>query len=85
MFNPDTQWASPAEITLRAAIEGEIERLIAVLDRFDGDPDFEDNGDYESEPDDEPNGDDEPWLGWRTLENGVVLPGATEDLEEEGR
>lgn len=39
-----------AEIRTRA--EGMIEELIELLDRLDGDPDLEANGD------------NEPWLGW---------------------
>lgn len=52
--------------TPRHAIEAEIERLIAILDFQDGDPD------------DEPIGDDEPSLGW-TRTNYL---GRTDDLEE---
>ena len=42
----------------RERIGGEIERLIALLDAADVDPDLEDNGDGEEEPDGEPS------LGW---------------------
>ena len=49
----------------RTAVEDEIERLLALLDRLDGDPDAE------------PDGADEPYLGWST---GMGL-GDRHDLE----
>ena len=49
----------------RSAIEDEIERLLALLDRLDGDPDAE------------PDGTDEPLLGW-TL---TMAHGNGRDLE----
>jgi hypothetical protein len=77
MSSPSVWRATPAQISLRNSITNEIERLIAVLDLLDGDPDFEPHQDFE------PSGDEEPWLGWSTLPNGGVLFGATDDLEEE--
>lgn len=45
--------------TVRRHIEGEIERLIAMLDLLDTDPDLE------------PDNDNEPWLGWP---EGIGVP-----------
>ncbi|MGE4250854.1 MAG: hypothetical protein AB7F09_15795 [Parvibaculaceae bacterium] len=54
----DFPHSTPAPEILRPVIESEIERLIAILDVLDGDPDLEDD---ETEAD---NADDEPSLGF---------------------
>ncbi|WP_037471605.1 hypothetical protein [Sinorhizobium fredii] len=46
----------------RQYIEREIERLIALLDGIDGDPDLEDGGDAEPEETDQ-NGDEQDYNG----------------------
>jgi hypothetical protein len=59
----------------RQAIEDEIERLIALLDHIDGDPDIEEDdplestlGDYSQDLELD-TADFEPWLGWGADEN----------------
>lgn len=82
-----TLFARPgAALQARAAIEDQIERLIAILDTLDADPDLEPwlgsgddredenehGGDIVDEPhDDRDEGNDEPWLGrLETLHQG---------------
>lgn len=58
----NVQRTIPTQIIRRSAIENEIERLIALLDGFDGNPDCEDIGDFEDGGDLEPDVDGEPSL-----------------------
>lgn len=55
------QTRPPLDLT-RPMIEGEIERLISILDWLDPDPDIEDEGDFE------PTEDNEPLYGWTGME-----------------
>ena len=55
----------------RRKIEDAIERLLAILDTCDGDPDTEQNGD------------DEPWLGWSITGATAPVAPLCEDLELE--
>lgn len=78
----------PAIFPLRASVEAEIERLIALLDALDGDPDHEDfDADFEPDADAEPDSDDEPSLGWAAAQAASGLYGwmywYTIDLERE--
>jgi len=84
---------------LRQRIEAAIERLIAMLDEFDGDPELEDNGDLEPsfggsyyysgglqielEGD---SADSEPWLGWTEAQSrtGGRLTGRSNEATEGG-
>ncbi|WP_414833597.1 hypothetical protein [Afifella sp. YEN Y35] len=60
-------------LALRARLEDEIERLIALLDTLDGDPDFEDDDV------------DEPTLGWNASGHpGRMLSSLDGEFEDEG-
>jgi hypothetical protein len=64
---------------VRPVIESEIDRLIAILDMLEPDPDFEEGGDLE-----EDNSDEEPWLGAPNYMAGAwlgLMPSYTDDLE----
>jgi len=68
-----TVHVAPRRLLARQEIENAIERLIALLDRIDGDPDFED-GDV-----------DEPTLGWNaTGDSGCMLSSLDGEFEDEG-
>lgn len=60
----------PFGLPLRAQLEAEIDRLIALLDLIDGDADLE--GDA---------ADCEPSLGWVTRDCGRIVTGSDSDLE----
>ncbi|MCB9993106.1 MAG: hypothetical protein H6873_05565 [Hyphomicrobiaceae bacterium] len=67
---------------LRRALEERIETYISLLDRLDGDPDFEGDADSEPNGDDEPAGDEmEPWLGWAEIGGYVAVHGNLDDRE----
>lgn len=73
---PDQTSFMPMTPALRARIEAAIERLVALLDAIDGDPDLELMGD------------DEPSLGWTFRHDGVStvvtdIYGDDRELEEE--
>lgn len=57
-FRPSENFSRIVELTpdLRREIEATVERLIAILDMFDGDENREDDGSGE------------PWLGWTDME-----------------
>ena len=57
-------WPCRVRLELRVRIEALIEALIGYLDKFDGDADFEANGDLEPDVDGEAGADMEPSLGW---------------------
>lgn len=77
--------APSGPLSLRDRLEGEIERLIALLDTLDGDPDLEpwlagtDPADGDREGGDvldegEPDSDSEPSLGWHVpMSDGCPL------------
>lgn len=81
----------------RERIEAAIERLIAVLDSLDDDPDLEPTmagacseldecepeADFEEEPDLEEGGDDEPSLGWGNVMLGVTRRGGEFHAEQD--
>lgn len=56
------QHAIEEKTAIRRAAGREVERLLALLDRLDADPDLEDGGDDEEEP-------AEPSLGWTSTFN----------------
>lgn len=70
--------------TTRQSLEQHIERMIALLDQLDGDPDLEPDEDLEPDNDNEAQGDDEPWLGWMTLDSGRTVTGGDDDREAAG-
>lgn len=63
-FRPNENFTRVVELTptLRREIEATVERLISILDLFDGDENLE-----ESDTD-EDGGDDEPSLGWAEMQ-----------------
>lgn len=74
-FRPNDSFSRIIELTptLRKEIEATVERLIGILDLFDGDENVEDDG----------NG--EPWLGWPDGKHPDLIrnPAGVDDLEEE--
>lgn len=68
---PNTPEARKAVGALRKAARAEIERLVAFLDRTEGECDLEDGGDAE------------PSLGWTSMEAGYGRYANGDDLEEE--
>ncbi|MCA0257147.1 MAG: hypothetical protein LCH47_11195 [Proteobacteria bacterium] len=81
-FRPSENFSRIVELTpqLRREIEATVERLIAILDVFDGDENCEDDAYDDREDEDEHGGDildephddqdeGEPWLGWTEVVN----------------
>ena len=69
-------------LELRLALETRIETYIDLLNRLDGDPDFEPDADSEPIGDDEPAGDEaEPWLGWAEIGGYVAVHCNLDDRE----
>ncbi|MGE6739667.1 hypothetical protein ACQKGC_05265 [Allorhizobium pseudoryzae] len=72
-FRPNENFSRIVELTpaLRREIEATVERLIAILDMFDGDEDLEDDASGE------------PWLGWTDMEARYPRFHSGDDREDE--